>query len=347
MSNRDSAHSWPQLTGLRLSVAHGNPPLVKSAAELSALDAPLRNNQVPPRLAFQAEVQRCIARYHDLLLGKAEAHVRETLVQMCEQELDSLVERYRGAVDGLSALYFHTTQLHLYALASLGHTKSSRETEYLGEQNQATRYQKLGTTAAHRFIDIYCNEVRSPDNRLIDVYRALPKQYFIGLLLATFMLLRYVVLNPACEAEQKTASRNKVLMVHAKLQEFTSHQFAEPGRAAAVIEVLCRHGEARSSDANEDIDDRGVASISWSALIAAANLRGKRSLKTIWLEKINPASQDLRADQRQSTPIDVASGVNTETEPTENEYPIPDNIWDQSFLQMLDFSAYDLDETST
>ena len=266
---------------------------------------------------------------------------------MCEQELDGLVERYRSSTDTLFALHFHTTQLHLYALALLGEKHQPRQTEYLEAGSQAIRYQKLGMAAAHRLIDIYCDEIRSPDSRLINVYRALPKRYFVGLLLAAFVLLRYVVLNPACEAEQKTASRNKVLMVHAKLQEFTSNQFAEPGRAAAVIEVLCRHGEARSSDDTEYIDDRGVASISWSALIAAANLRGKRSLKTVWLEKIKPTSPNLLADQQQSTPAEVGSGENASLEAFAEEDPIPDDIWDQSFLQMLDFSAYDLDGNVT
>ena len=50
-------------------------------------------------------------------------------------------------------------------------------------------------------------------------------------------------------------------MVHAKLGEFASHTFAEHGRAATVIEVLCRHSESRFSGSSEEFDDRGAASL--------------------------------------------------------------------------------------
>jgi hypothetical protein len=266
---------------------------------------------------------------------------------MCEQELTSVNDRYRGTADAYFALHLDTTRLHLYTLALLNMKSRLGRTVHPDTKGHVTGYQQLGMLAAHRLIDIYCDGISSSDTRLIDVYRALPKQVFVGVLLATFFLLRYFVLNPACQGEQKAESRNKVLMVHAKLKEFTSHRFAEPGRAAAVIEVLCRHGEAQISDTSEEIDDRGVASISWSALIAASNIRGKVNLKTTWLQKINPSSPDLRSDQQQSTTPEAASQGHSNLESFEQDYPIPENIWDQSFLQMLDFSAYDLDSSAT
>ncbi|OCT52411.1 hypothetical protein CLCR_10548 [Cladophialophora carrionii] len=321
--------------------------MVKSPTELSALDANLEKHQTLHRLAFEVEVQRCMAKYHDSLVGGAENSVYETLVQMCEQELNNLVDRYHSSMDAYLALHVDTARLHLYTLAMLRMKSGLGETEHANARGQIIRYQKLGMLTAHRVIDIYCDSLQSPDTRLIDVYRALPKQFFIGILHATFFLLRYFVLNPACEGEVKAESRNKVLMIHAKLKASTSHQLAEPGRAAAVIEVLCRHGGEQASDTSEDIYDRGVASISWSALISAANLRGKRNLKTTWLQKINPASPDLRSDHQQSTTPEPVSQGNSNLEFVEQDYPIPDDIWDQSFLQMLDFSAYDLDNSAT
>ncbi|KAJ9617231.1 hypothetical protein H2200_000952 [Cladophialophora chaetospira] len=297
-------------------------------------------------LTFEAEVQRCIARYHDSLTGEAEGSMRETFVQLCEQELNGVIDRYRNSMDSRYTFYFHTTQLHLYTLAVIREKRQTEDTGYL-ELGRVTRYQKLGMLAAHRLIDIYCDDIKLPDARLIDVYRALPKPYFIGVLLATFYLLRYFVLNSTCDAEQKADCRDRVLKVHAKLREFASHRFAEPGRAAAVIEVLCRHGQMQESDANSSIDDRGVASISWSALIAASNLRGMRNLKSFWLEKINPSSPDLQSGHQQSTLPDVLGGSHP-IEPFEHGFPLfPESSWDQSFLQMLDFSAYDIDGTPT
>ncbi|ETI24443.1 hypothetical protein G647_03812 [Cladophialophora carrionii CBS 160.54] len=212
-----------------LSISHGNPPMVKSPTELSALDANLEKHQIPHRLAFEVEVQRCMAKYHDSLVGGAENSVYETPVQMCEQELNSLVDRYHSSMDAYLALHLDTTLLHLYTLAILRTKSGLRKIGRSNPRGHIIRYQKLGMLAAHRVIDIYCDSLRSPDTCLIDVYRALPKQFFVGVLHATFFLLRYFVLNPACEGEVKAESRNKVLMVHAKLKASTIHQLAEPG----------------------------------------------------------------------------------------------------------------------
>ncbi|EXJ60703.1 hypothetical protein A1O7_04856 [Cladophialophora yegresii CBS 114405] len=257
--------------------------MVRSPTELCALDENLEKHEIPQRLAFEVEVQRCMAKYHDSLVGEAEYRVYETLVQMCEQELNSVADRYRSSMDAYLTLHLQTTQLHLYTLAILRMKSGLGKTGQPDTRDHVSRYQKLGMLAAHRVIDTYCDNIRFPDTRLIDVHRALPNQTLVSVLHATFFLLRYFVLNLACEGDIKAESTSKVLMVHAKLKEHTSHQFAEPGRAAAVIEVLWRHGEEQVSDTSEDIDDRGDASLSWSALIAAANLRRKRNLKAVWL----------------------------------------------------------------
>lgn len=318
--------------------------MIKSALELSALDTILDNYEIPPALAFEVELQRCIAKYHDSLSGDAESSVRDTLVELGEQELDDLVSKYRTSVTALLTLDFHTAQLHLYTLALIKEKQLPSLNNRRAGGGQVAKYRQLGMTAASRLIDIYCEELRSPDSRLTNFYRALPKSYSRSALDASFFLLRYFVLNPACPSDQKTAARSKVLMVYAKLQEISTHQFAEAGRAAAVIEVLCRHGEAGTSNPPEDIDDRGVASVTWSTLIAAANLRGKRNLRSKWLEKINPSSPALVSDQPTSSSVDAQF---PDQPPADFDYPLPDNIWDQSFLQMLDFNAYDIEEAST
>src|ERR1700761_1567665 len=217
--------------------------MVRGPAELSALNTILQRHRVPSRLAFEVEAQRCIVKYHDSLIGEAETCVRETLVQLCEQEMNNLVNQYRSSMDNFTALSYHTTQLHLYALALLKEKQHLDNEGNLAAGCPSATYKQLGMIAAQRLIDIYCNEIGSSDPRLIETYRALPKKFFIGVLLAAFFLLRYFVLNPACQGERKNACRNYVLMVYSKLREFTSHQFAEPGRAATVIEVLCRHGD--------------------------------------------------------------------------------------------------------
>jgi hypothetical protein len=315
--------------------------MVKSPVELGTMDAILHTHQVPPKLAFEAEVQKCLAKYHDLLVGKAEVSVREILVQSCEQQLNSVADQYRGSWDALFALYFHTAQLHLYILALLGEKQQHADMRHF-ESGRSIQYQELGMAVAHRLIDIYCDDIKLSDPRLVDPYRALPKHFFIGVLLASFYLFKYFLLDPACSAEQKAVCRSKVLKLHTTLRDFTSHEFSEPGRAAAVIEALCRHGQTQASNSGTGIDaiidDRGVASISWSALVAAANLRGRRTLKTVWLENINPSSRDLRSGPQQSTMPDTLEGTSS-LELFGYEFPLPtENTWDQ---QMLDFSVYD------
>ena len=315
--------------------------MIKSPSELGVLDKFLRDYQMPNRLAFEVEMQRCVLRYHDPLTGDAEADVRETIVQMCEQDLNSVARQYRSSMDNYFALILYTAQLHLYVLALLKQKQRPGHNIIPLHSVQTNRYQQLGMRAAYTLIDTFCEIGNASDNCLIDACRALPKQFFIGLLLATFFLLRYYVLSPMCEDDQRTSSRNKVLKVHAKLKDFSSHQFTEPGRAAAVIEVLCRHGAIEGLDTGEDIDDRGVASISWSALVAAANLRGKRSLRTVWLENINPSSPGLHSDWQHSTSHGHDREHTSSLESFDFDYPLPDNIWEQSFLQMLDLSAYE------
>ncbi|EXJ69918.1 uncharacterized protein A1O5_06991 [Cladophialophora psammophila CBS 110553] len=333
-----------------LSIALGNPPSVKSALDLSTINSILRKQQVPPRLAIDAHIQQCMAKYHDSLVGEVGVSVRETLVQMCEQDLNALTDRFNNYIDNHAAFNFHVAKLHLYTLALVREKQQSKQYDHLELGNHSVRCQQLGMAAAHRVIDIYCNDLegagakRAPDSRLIGPHRALPKQFFVGVLLATFFLLRYFVLNPASDAEQIATSRNKVLMVHAKLRQFTSHQLAEPGRAATVIEVLSRHGDAQRADPSEDIEDRGVASIVWNALISAADIRGRRNLRTEWLEKINPSSPALRTDNRSSRSPDLNVQENPDLGFVDLEYPLPDSVWDQSFLQMLDFTAYDFND---
>ncbi|KIW92660.1 uncharacterized protein Z519_06507 [Cladophialophora bantiana CBS 173.52] len=333
-----------------LSIALGNPPLVKSALDLSTIDSILRKQQVPQRLAVDTHIQQCMAKYHDSLVGEVGVSVRETLVQMCEQDLNTLTDRFINYIDNYAAFNFHVAKLHLYTLALVREKQQSKQYDHLELGNHSMRCQQLGMAAAHRVIDIYCDDLegagakRSSDSRLIDPHRALPKQFFVGVLLAAFFLLRYFVLDPASDAEQIATSRNKVLMLHAKLRQFASHQLAEPGRAATVIEVLCRHGDAQRLDPSEDIEDRGVASIVWNALISAADIRGKRNLRTEWLEKINPSSPALRSDNQSFRSPDLNIQENPDLGSVDLEYPLPDSIWDQSFLQMLDFTAYDFND---
>lgn len=276
--------------------------------------------------------------------------VRETLVHICDQELDRVALQYSPSIDSEATFSFLVAKVFLYILALVKEKQPHYKKPQSDPQGQSGKYQLLGMAASHRIIDIYCNDLGaiastgSQSHYVIDSHRVLPKQYFRGLICATFFLLKYFILSSSCTPEHKASSRNKVQMVHAKLRNSAAHQFAEPGRAATVIETLCRHDDASTSEISGDIEDRGVFSLAWSALISASEIRGQPSIRMDFFEKINPASPVLQSGYARNTRPGPKSGPKDGFETSDEDYSLPDSIWDIPFMEMLDFNADGLDD---
>lgn len=328
-----------------LSMFIGVPPSLRGAHELSTVDMILERSFVPTKLAIEAEIQRCVAKYHDAMLGEMDGSVRETLVQMCDREMDNIPLRLSCSLDTYLTFSFVVGKLHIYTLALIKEGASSADKRRFDPHSRGATFQTLGMTAANRIIESYCNSLDTPigqnDEALINRYLALPKMFFRGVLFATFFLLKYFALNNSCPNEDKLTARNKVLMVHAKLRATAPHQFSESGRAAAVIEVLCRHADSDNSDLGIEVDDRASASVAWGALILASKIRGKTAWTESMLQHINPTSPP-QADGSQAPYTDF----NPNSDPPEPGLPdetmsLPEDMWDQSFLDLLDFRAYD------
>jgi hypothetical protein len=324
---------------------NGVPPSLRGAHELSTVDMILERSFVPTKLAIEAEVQRCVAKYHDAMLGEMDGSVRETLVQMCDREMDNIPLRLSCSLDSYLTFSFVVGKLHVYTLALVKEGASSANKRRFDPHSRGATFQTLGMTAANRIIELYCKSLDSPagqnDKNLIDRYLALPKTFFRGVLFATFFLLKYFALNSSCPDQDKLSARNKVLMVHAKLRATAPHQFSESGRAATVIEVLCRHADNGNSDLGIEVEDRASASVAWGALILASKIRGRRSWTAQMLEHINPTSPShAENSQAPDTDFNPSSGLPDSGAPDEN-MSLPEDIWDQSFLDLLDFRAYD------
>lgn len=323
----------------------GVPPSLRGAHELSTVDMILERSFVPTKLSIETEIQRCVAKYHDAMLGEMDGPVRETLVQMCDREMDNIPLRLSSSLDSYLTFSFVVGKLHVYTLALVKEGASSAHKRRFDPHTRGATYQNLGMTAANRIIELYCNGLETPlgqsDKSLINRYLALPKSFFRGVLFATFFLLKYFALNSSCPDEDKLSARNKVLMVHAKLRATAPHQFSESGRAATVIEVLCHHADNGNANIGIEVEDRASASVAWGALILASKIRGKRSWAANILENINPTSPPEAEDsQVPYTDFDPSSDP-TAPAATDEEMSLPEDIWDQSFLDLLDFRAYD------
>jgi hypothetical protein len=304
-----------------------------------------QQDYIPLKMALEADIQRCIAKYHDPLVGDMESSVRDTIVQMCDRELDSIALRFQSSLDQHVTFVFLVAKLHLFTLALVQESQHLPDRRGFEPHSLCAKLQHLGMSAAHRIIDAFCERLERSafyDASLIDPHRALPKVYFRGVLTSTFFLLKYFVLNKACQDEEKAAARNKVLLVHAKLRDVSPHPLAELGRAAAVIEVLCRHADPETVEIGAEVEDRAAASITWSALISAADIRGRRNVRAGLLERINPTSPTARSHDPPQTGHEMPG--QTGVDPADESPPFPDDIWDQSFVEMLDFSAYDFDQ---
>ncbi|KEF63448.1 uncharacterized protein A1O9_01426 [Exophiala aquamarina CBS 119918] len=308
----------------------------------------LERSFVPTKLAIEAEIQRCVAKYHDAMLGEMDGSVRETLVQMCDREMDNIPLRLSCSLDTHLTFSFVVGKLHVYTLALVKEGASSTNKRRFDPHSRGATFQTLGMTAANRIIELYCNTLDVPighnDEALINRYLALPKMFFRGVLFATFFLLKYFALNNSCPNEDKLSARNKVLMVHAKLRATAPHQFSESGRAAAVIEVLCRHADSGNSDLGIEVDDRASASVAWGALILASKIRGKTAWTANIRQHIDPTSPpQLDASQAPYTDSTPNSDL-PEPGPHDETMSLPEDIWDQSFLDLLDFRAYEFNE---
>lgn len=325
----------------------GVPPSLRGAHELSTVDTILERSFVPTKLSIETEIQRCVAKYHDAMLGEMDGPVRETLVQMCEREMDNIPLRLSCSLDSYMTFSFVVGKLHVYTLALVREGASSANKRRFDPHTRGATFQSLGMAAANRVIELYCNGLETPpgqnDKHLIDRYLALPKSFFRGVLFATFFLLKYFALNGSCPDEDKLSARNKVLMVHAKLRSTAPHQFSESGRAATVIEVLCHHADSGNTNIGIEVEDRASASVAWGALILASKIRGNRSWSTNILHNINPTSPPEEAESRapyndfDSHPDPTAPAP----APGDENMSLPEDIWDQSFLDLLDFKAYD------
>ncbi|MBV36599.1 MAG: hypothetical protein CMP47_14275 [Rickettsiales bacterium] len=336
------------ITSTSLSLMLGLPPPLRSPNDLHTIESMIRLDNMPNKLVIEAEIQRCLAKHHDIIVGEINNLIRDNIVQMCDQELDSITTRLQCSFDSHLSFSFWMAKLHLYTLALVKETQPLKDRRQFEPDSLCAKLQQMAMTTAYRIIDMYCNEIVSAsddpsDEELVNGHIALPKSYFFGVMVATFFLLKYFVLNKTCPAECKVQSRRKVQMVHTKLQEYSSHQFTEPGRAASVIEILCR-GNPESVEMGSEIEVGGGASIALDALIAAANIRGKRNLKSRLLQKLNPIPAPSASRDPQPTKDDL-----NRQEPPDSIYELleetaslPEDVWGQSFMEMLDFHTSDL-----
>lgn len=309
----------------------------------------IKFDNMPTKLVVEAEILRCITKHYDSLVGEMDSFVRDTIVQMCDQELDSITSRLQCSFDCYLSFVFWMAKLHVYALALVKETQQLKDKRCFEVDTLCSKLQQLAMTTAYRIIEIYCNELgtracNTYDMSLVNQHIAFPKSYFFGAMVATFLLIKFSILNKSTSDERKAESRRKIQMVHTKLQEYSSHQYTEPGRAALVIEVLCR-GSPETVELGAEIEVGGGASIALNALIAAANLRGKRNLKSHLLQNLNPVSPTSPPDKSQLTAGGAGheTPANTTSEMPEDTSSLPSDVWNQSFMEMLDFNGSSLE----
>ncbi|KAK6369793.1 hypothetical protein LTS17_009243 [Exophiala oligosperma] len=348
---RGMAKTWLEcfITSTNLALMNGLTPPLRTPNDLRTIKRMIKFDNLPTKLVVEAEILRCLTKHYDSLVGEMDSFARDTIVQLCDQELDSITARLQCSFDSHLSFIFWMAKLHMYALALVKETQQLKDKQYFEPDTLCSTLQQLAMTTAYRVIDIYCNDLGTPtcntyDTSLVNQHIAFPKSFFFGVMVATFLLIKYSVLNRSTSTERKAESRRKIQMVHTKLQDYSSHQYTEPGRAASVIEVLCR-GSPDTIELGAEIEVGGGASIALNALIAAANLRGKRNLKSHLLQRLNPVSPTSTSDKSQLTADDAGHSTPAKpiSEMLEETASLPSDVWNQSFMELLDFNSSTLD----
>ncbi|PVH98249.1 hypothetical protein DM02DRAFT_51421 [Periconia macrospinosa] len=270
---KSRAHTWLGcfVASTCLGMHIGVPPIITGTKELETIESLVRSHSIHPEFGHQVMVHATLARYTRVVTDTSEEVVSQSLIRLFDAELDGIRNRFpntpwNARVEMASLI----AKIHVYTMAVIRIYRDMTTREILMRRAYATALRIIylcdqGGLALHPV------EYKHLDTDFLE--RAVPKNYFRALFLATIFLLRFFALNIHAAPEEQEAARNHVAMAQRYLKAGSLNKNDEKERAAFLLEVLSRQQPIDVDNDKLRIDDRMGASLVYDAITTGHKLR--------------------------------------------------------------------------
>lgn len=249
----------------------GVSPSINSTTDLATIEQFVRTYPIPPEFAYQIMVQHTLAKFTTVVLENSQEVVSHSLVKLIDTELDGLKTRFPTPWTPRVEMAVLIAKIHLYTMTIIRIQLDLTSREIL---------MKNGFSVALRIVYLSDQGLgyRPPEYSDLPpevLQRAIPKNYFRALVLATVFLLRFFVLNIHATPEEQEVARNHVAMAQRYLKAGALGTSDERARGAYLLEMLSRQQPIDVDNTKLRIDDRMGASLVYDAITAGHELRNE------------------------------------------------------------------------
>ncbi|KAF2637852.1 hypothetical protein P280DRAFT_492219 [Massarina eburnea CBS 473.64] len=271
-SLRARAHTWLGcfLASTSLGMHVGVPPSVNGTTELATIESFVRNYPIPSEFAYHIMVHHTLARFTKVVLENSQEVVSHSLVKLIDTELDALKTRYPTPWTPRAEMSVLIAKIHLYTMTIIRIQLDLTTREVL---------MKNGFSIALRIVYLIDQggiAYRPTEYQHLTpgfLQRAIPKNYFRALVLATIFLVRFFALNINALPEEQEIARNHVAMAQRYLKSGSVSKGDEKERAAFLLERLSQQRPVDVDHTKLRIDDRMGASLVYDAITMGHELR--------------------------------------------------------------------------
>jgi hypothetical protein len=247
----------------------GVSPSINSTTDLATIEQFVRTYPIPPEFAYQIMVQHTLAKFTTIVLENSQEVVSHSLVKLIDTELDGLKARFQTPWTSRVEMAVLVAKIHLYTMTIIRIQLDLTSREIL---------MKNGFSVALRIVYLSDQGLGYRPQEYSDLtpevlQRAIPKNYFRALVLATVFLLRFFVLNINATPEEQEIARNHVAMAQRYLKAGSMSSQDEKARGAFLLEMLSRQQPIDVDHTKLRIDDRMGASLVYDAITTGHELR--------------------------------------------------------------------------
>jgi len=247
----------------------GVSPSINSTTDLATIEQFIRTYPIPPEFAYQIMVQHTLAKFTTVVLENSQEVVSHSLVKLIDTELDGLKVRFPTPWTPRVEMAVLVAKIHLYTMTIIRIQLDLTSREIL---------MKNGFSVALRIVYLSDQGLGYRPQEYSDLppevlQRAIPKNYFRTLVLATVFLLRFFVLNIHATPEEQEIARNHVAMAQRYLKAGALGNQDERARGAFLLEMLSRQQPVDVDHTRLRIDDRMGASLVFDAITTGHELR--------------------------------------------------------------------------
>jgi hypothetical protein len=249
----------------------GVSPSINSTTDLATIEQFVRTYPIPPEFAYQIMVHHTLAKFTTVVLENSQEVVSHSLVKLIDTELDGLKARFATPWTPRVEMAVLVAKIHLYTMTIIRIQLDLTSREIL---------LKNGFSVALRIVYLSDQGLGYRPHEYSDLppeilQRAIPKNYFRSLYLATVFLLRFFVLNIHATPEEQEIARNHVAMAQRYLKAGALNSSDERARGAFLLEMLSRQQPIDVDHTKLRIDDRMGASLVFDAITTGHELTNR------------------------------------------------------------------------